>query len=104
MKTKKPELLKMQLLLLMLFIFSSIQAQRWRLGGNSNLPAADDITAPGANQFGSQAGFNIPINFITKKGRGQLNVFASDLSSGMYTYSLVVDGKTIDTKKMVKSE
>lgn len=41
---------------------------------------------------------------ITKKGRGQLNVFASDLSSGMYTYSLVVDGKTIDTKKMVKSE
>lgn len=65
MKTKKPELLKMQLLLLMLFIFSSIQAQRWRLGGNSNLPAADDITAPGANQFGSQAGFNIPINFIT---------------------------------------
>lgn len=41
---------------------------------------------------------------ITKKGRGQLNVFASDLSSGMYTYSLVVDGKIIDTKKMVKSE
>lgn len=41
---------------------------------------------------------------ITKKGRGQLNVFSNDLSSGMYTYSLVVDGKVMDTKKMVKSE
>lgn len=41
---------------------------------------------------------------ITKKGRGQINVFANDLSSGMYTYSFIVDGKVIDTKKMVKSE
>jgi hypothetical protein len=41
---------------------------------------------------------------ITKKGRGTLNVFSNDLSSGMYTYSLVVDGKVMDTKKMVKSE
>jgi hypothetical protein len=39
---------------------------------------------------------------VTSKGRGTLNVFANDLSSGMYTYTLVVDGKTIDTKKMVK--
>ena len=41
---------------------------------------------------------------ITKKGRGTLTVYSSDLSSGMYTYSLIVDGKTFDTKKMVKSE
>lgn len=39
---------------------------------------------------------------ITKKGKGQLNVFASDLSQGLYMYTLVVDGKVIDTKKMVK--
>lgn len=39
---------------------------------------------------------------ITKKGRGQVNVFASDLSNGLYMYSLIVDGATIDTKKMVK--
>lgn len=39
---------------------------------------------------------------ITKKGRGQLTVFANDLSNGMYAYSLVVDGKIVDTKKMVK--
>lgn len=39
---------------------------------------------------------------VTTKGEGRLNVFANDLSSGMYSYTLVVDGKTIDTKKMVK--
>lgn len=39
---------------------------------------------------------------ITKKGKGQLNVFASDLSQGLYMYTLIVDGKVVDTKKMVK--
>lgn len=39
---------------------------------------------------------------ITKKGRGQVNVFANDLSNGLYMYSLIVDGMMIDTKKMVK--
>ncbi|MDZ4664920.1 MAG: T9SS type A sorting domain-containing protein, partial [Bacteroidota bacterium] len=39
---------------------------------------------------------------VTKKGRGQVNVFANDLSNGLYMYSLIVDGKIIDTKKMVK--
>jgi hypothetical protein len=39
---------------------------------------------------------------ITAKGEGTLNVFANDLSSGVYIYSLVIDGKVIDTKKMVK--
>jgi hypothetical protein len=39
---------------------------------------------------------------ITKKGRGQINVFANDLSNGLYMYSLIVDGVTVDTKKMVK--
>lgn len=39
---------------------------------------------------------------LTQKGKGQLNVFASDLTNGIYTYTLVVDGKIIETKKMVK--
>ncbi|MFN7913141.1 MAG: tail fiber domain-containing protein, partial [Bacteroidota bacterium] len=39
---------------------------------------------------------------ITTKGRGQLNVFANDLSAGLYVYSLIVDGEIVDTKKMVK--
>lgn len=38
---------------------------------------------------------------ITTRGEGEMNVFASDLSSGIYMYSLVADGKTIDSKQMV---
>lgn len=39
---------------------------------------------------------------LTNKGKGQVNVFAQDLSNGIYTYTLVVDGKIFETKKMVK--
>lgn len=39
---------------------------------------------------------------ITNRGAGQLNVFAEDLSSGTYTYTLVADGQIVSTKKMVK--
>ena len=41
---------------------------------------------------------------ILKKGKGQLNVFANDLSNGIYSYTLVVDGKIFETKKMVKQQ
>jgi hypothetical protein len=41
---------------------------------------------------------------ITKKGHGQLNVYANDLTNGVYSYTLIVDGKIIDTKKMVKQQ
>ncbi len=39
---------------------------------------------------------------LQQKGKGSINVFASDLSNGMYTYTLVVDGKVFETKKMLK--
>ncbi len=39
-----------------------------------------------------------------QKGKGSLNVFANDLTNGVYTYTLVVDGKVIDTKKMIKNK
>lgn len=38
---------------------------------------------------------------INSRGEGKMNVYASDLSSGIYFYSLVADGKSIATKKMV---
>jgi len=41
---------------------------------------------------------------IAETGYGKLNVFASDLTDGTYTYSLVVDGKVMDTKRMIKAE
>jgi hypothetical protein len=39
---------------------------------------------------------------IKTRGKGKVNVFASDLSSGLYHYSLVADGKVVDSKKMVR--
>ncbi|MGQ0827817.1 MAG: tail fiber domain-containing protein [Bacteroidota bacterium] len=39
---------------------------------------------------------------LSQKGQGQLNVFANDLSNGVYTYTLVVDGNIIESKKMLK--
>lgn len=39
---------------------------------------------------------------VEEKGAGQLNVFAEDLSSGNYTYTLIADGRIVETKKMVK--
>jgi hypothetical protein len=53
--------------------------------------------------FSTNEGTIIKVVDIRQKGEGTLNVFANDLSSGLYSYSLVVDGKTIDTKKMVKN-
>jgi hypothetical protein len=40
----------------------------------------------------------------TTAGKGILNVFANDLSNGLYSYSLIVDDKLIETKRMVKSK
>ena len=38
---------------------------------------------------------------ISSRGDGELNVYASNLSSGIYNYTLIADGKVIDTRKMV---
>ena len=39
---------------------------------------------------------------IEHKGEGTLTVYGENLSAGIYTYSLVVDGQVFKTKKMVK--
>lgn len=38
---------------------------------------------------------------ITERGQGQMTVYAENLSAGMYTYSLIADGKVVATKKMI---
>ncbi len=38
---------------------------------------------------------------ILETGMGELDVTASNLSSGVYSYSLIINGKAIDTKKMI---
>jgi hypothetical protein len=54
--------------------------------------------------FYDMNGRTIKVVDIKTKGKGQLNVFANDLSSGMYSYSLIIDGKLVDTKKMMKTQ
>lgn len=39
---------------------------------------------------------------ITEKGAGKLTVFANDLSTGIYSYALILDGKVVSSKKMDK--
>ncbi len=41
---------------------------------------------------------------INYSGKGELIVFSENLSNGVYSYSLLVDGNIIDTKKMVRSK
>lgn len=40
---------------------------------------------------------------INERGPGHVNVYAADLSSGIYTYTLIADGKVVSTKKMMKN-
>jgi hypothetical protein len=39
---------------------------------------------------------------IKEKGKGSILIYGSNLSSGVYTYTLLADGKPIETKRMVK--
>ncbi len=66
---------------------------------NYNLP---DNTVKAQMLFYNSQGKLIQSVELVQKGKGQLNVFASDLTNGVYTYTLVVDGKVIATKKMIK--
>ncbi|MDR0438350.1 MAG: tail fiber domain-containing protein [Bacteroidales bacterium] len=43
-------------------------------------------------------------NLPTTQGENAVEVRASSLQSGMYLYSLIVDGKLIDTKRMILTE
>jgi hypothetical protein len=41
---------------------------------------------------------------ISGTGKGSITIDATTLSSGVYSYSLIVDGKLIATKQMVFSK
>jgi hypothetical protein len=41
---------------------------------------------------------------VEQRGMNKINLDGRDLSSGIYTYSLMIDGDIIDTKKMMKAE
>ena len=52
--------------------------------------------------FSNMLGEVIKIVDINERGEGRLNVLCEDLSSGMYNYTLMIDGNVCDTKKMIK--
>jgi len=52
--------------------------------------------------FYDNRGVILKIVDVNEKGAGQLNVFADDLSSGNYRYTLIADGKVVESKTMVK--
>jgi hypothetical protein len=54
--------------------------------------------------FYNAQGMLIKAMDIAERGNSRLTVFASDLSSGVYTYTLVTDGNVAETKRMIKSK
>jgi hypothetical protein len=54
--------------------------------------------------FYNETGQLIKATDITERGSGQITVFANDLSTGVYSYALIVDDKLADTKKMIKQK
>jgi hypothetical protein len=54
--------------------------------------------------FYEKTGRVMKIAVIKERGKGSMTVFAENLSSGIYSYSLVADGRVIDTKKMVRQK
>jgi len=52
--------------------------------------------------FYNSLGQAIKIVDIDDKGAGRLNVYGEDLRSGMYSYSLIIDGNVCETHKMIK--
>ena len=52
--------------------------------------------------FYNQEGRIIQTVDVIERGLGSITVFGADLSSGVYTYTLVADGQIVSTKKMMK--
>jgi len=52
--------------------------------------------------FYNQEGRIIQTVDVFERGLGSVTVFGADLSSGVYTYTLVADGQIVATKKMMK--
>lgn len=72
-----------------------------------NIPAENSEVVNGMDAkifFYNQFGTILKTVKIEQAGYGELIVYANNLSSGTYTYSLVVNGKVIDSKTMVKGK
>lgn len=54
--------------------------------------------------FHDQYGREISSQVLTDTGYGQIEVNAENLASGIYTYSLMINGEVVATKKMIKAK
>jgi len=52
-------------------------------------------------EFNNIDGELVKTDYLQGRGNGVMHVYASNLSSGIYTYTLIADGKVIDTKKLI---
>ena len=41
---------------------------------------------------------------LIQKGNGELTISSGEFKSGMYMYSLIADGKVIDTKRLILTD
>ncbi len=53
--------------------------------------------------FHDQSGRTLREVTLTDRGHASLTLQADGLASGVYTYSLMADGHTVETRRMVKS-
>jgi hypothetical protein len=92
------------------------------LGGQSDVPTLEQnfpnpfSSATTINLFVPQSNRNAAVYIydlqglqkraynITAKGKSSINISGYELQAGMYMYTLIVDGKEVDTKKMILTE
>ncbi|MBS1763610.1 MAG: tail fiber domain-containing protein [Bacteroidetes bacterium] len=67
-----------------------------------NIPPQENSTFNAMLIFYNMDGTVLKTVKINEDGNGSLLVYGSKLSSGIYSYSLVVNGKTIETKRMMR--
>lgn len=72
--------------------FNQSTVIRYQLSGNSN---------NGRIIIRDLEGNSLKSFSLTQNGKGQVTINANELASGTYTYTLVVNGNSIDTKLMV---
>lgn len=73
--------------------FSTMTTIEYELG--ANVKSAQVV-------FYNNLGQIIQTTELSQRGKGRLNIFGEELHSGMYSYTLIVDGISCETKKLIK--
>ncbi|MCY7410013.1 MAG: T9SS type A sorting domain-containing protein [Chitinophagales bacterium] len=72
-------------------------------GSQCTIPYSIDANVINAEiDFVDELGRVVQSVEIVTRGKGQLTVLSSNLEDGVYNYSLVLDGKMLVTKRMIK--